>query len=81
MVQAGAVPMTWQQVMLEWQRDWARKDTYEAVTGIVKEHSGALRHGRRLRHHPCPQRTGAHQARRAHRPESGEIVTPNDAVG
>jgi len=41
MVQAGAVPMTWQQVMLEWQRDWARKETYDAVTGIVKEHSGA----------------------------------------
>ena len=41
MVQAGVVPMTWQQVMLEWQRDWARKDTYDAVTGIAKEHSGA----------------------------------------
>ena len=41
MMQAGAVPMTWQQVMLEWQRDWARKETYDAVTGIVKEHSGA----------------------------------------
>jgi nicotinamidase-related amidase len=41
MVQAGVVPMTWQQVMLEWQRDWARKETYDAVTGIVKEHSGA----------------------------------------
>src|SRR6201982_361139 len=24
MVQAGVVPMTWQPVMLEWQRDWAR---------------------------------------------------------
>ena len=41
MVQAGAVPMTWQQVMLEWQRDWARKETYDAVIGIVQEHSGA----------------------------------------
>lgn len=41
MVQAGVVPMTWQQVMLEWQRDWANKETYDAVTGIVKEHSGA----------------------------------------
>jgi nicotinamidase-related amidase len=41
MVQAGCVPMTWQQVMLEWQRDWARKETYDAVTGFVKEHSGA----------------------------------------
>jgi nicotinamidase-related amidase len=41
MVQAGVVPMTWLQTMLEWQRDWARKDTYEAVTSIVKEHCGA----------------------------------------
>ena len=41
MVQAGAVPMTWQQVLLEWQRDWARKETHDAVMAIVKEHSGA----------------------------------------
>ena len=41
MVQAGVVPVTWQQVMLEWQRDWARKDTYDAVLDVVKEHSGA----------------------------------------
>jgi nicotinamidase-related amidase len=41
MVQAGVVPMTWQPVMLEWQRDWARKDTYDAVMSIVREHSGA----------------------------------------
>ncbi len=41
MVQAGVVPMTWQQVLLEWQRDWARKDTYDATLDIVREHSGA----------------------------------------
>ena len=41
MVQAGVVPVTWQQVLLEWQRDWARKDTYDAVMDIVREHSGA----------------------------------------
>jgi len=41
MIQAGVVPMTWQQVMLEWQRDWNNKDTYAAVMGIVKQHSGA----------------------------------------
>lgn len=40
MIQAGAVPVTWQQVMLEWQRDWARKETYDGVISIVKEHSG-----------------------------------------
>jgi nicotinamidase-related amidase len=41
MVQAGVVPVTWQQVMLEWQRDWARRETYDAVMAIAKEHSGA----------------------------------------
>ncbi len=41
MVQAGVVPVTWQQVLLEWQRDWAHRDTYNAVIDIVREHSGA----------------------------------------
>jgi len=41
MVQAGVVPVTWQQVLLEWQRDWARKDSYNDVMALVKEHSGA----------------------------------------
>ncbi len=39
--QAGAVPVTWTQIMLEWQRDWARKETYDGVIEIVKEHCGA----------------------------------------
>ncbi|QJT80728.1 hydrolase [Kosakonia sp. MUSA4] len=41
MIQAGVIPVTWQQVMLEWQRDWAHRETYDAVMAIVKEHSGA----------------------------------------
>ena len=41
MVQAGVVPVTWQQVLLEWQRDWAYRETYDAVMAIAKEHSGA----------------------------------------
>lgn len=41
MVQAGVIPMTWQQVLLEWQRDWAKRDTYDTVLDIVREHSGA----------------------------------------
>jgi nicotinamidase-related amidase len=40
MVQAGAKPITWLQYLLELQRDWSRTDTYEAVTGIAKEHGG-----------------------------------------
>ena len=45
LVQAGVVPVTWVQVMLEWQRDWARKQTYDAVIEIVKEHCGAYGSG------------------------------------
>jgi len=41
MVQVGVVPVTWQQVLLEWQSDWARKDTYNETIAIVQEHSGA----------------------------------------
>jgi nicotinamidase-related amidase len=40
-VQAGAVPVTSLSVMLELQRDWAQKDTYDAVMDIVKSHYGA----------------------------------------
>ena len=39
---AGCVSGTWQQVMLEWPRDWAHRETYDAVImASVKEHSGA----------------------------------------
>lgn len=41
MIQAGAIPVTWQAVLLEYQRDWAREETYDAVMSIVMEHSGA----------------------------------------
>jgi nicotinamidase-related amidase len=40
-IQAGAKPVTALSVMLEWQRDWALKDTYDAVMDIVKTHFGA----------------------------------------
>jgi nicotinamidase-related amidase len=43
--QAGAVPVTALQVLLEYQRDWARKDTYNAVIEVVKEHCGAYGQG------------------------------------
>ncbi|MCO5786231.1 hydrolase [Pseudomonas sp. G11-1] len=41
MIQAGVVPVTWQQVLLEWQRDWKNRDTYDEVMAVAKEHSGA----------------------------------------
>ncbi len=40
-IQAGAKPVTSLTVMLEWQRDWALRDTYDAVMDIVKTHYGA----------------------------------------
>lgn len=45
MLQAGAAPVTWQQVLLEWERDWNNKETYNGVTEIIKEHSGAYGQG------------------------------------
>jgi len=39
--QAGGVRMTWVQTMLEWQRDWSRRTTYDAVMQTVLEHGGA----------------------------------------
>ncbi|CAG2136822.1 hypothetical protein LMG31506_01728 [Cupriavidus yeoncheonensis] len=60
MIQAGVVPVTWQQVLLEWQRDWARRDTYDAVMALVKEHSGAYGMGVDYAYtmvHKAPQRT------------------------
>src|SRR6266699_1291480 len=40
-VQAGAKPVTSLSVMLEWQRDWALRGTYDAVMDIVKTQFGA----------------------------------------
>ncbi|GAB3456941.1 hydrolase [Massilia terrae] len=71
MVQAGVVPVTWQQVLLEWQRDWARKDTYDAVMAIVREHSGAYGMGVDYAYtmvHKAPERV-----------QHGERIGPNPA--
>lgn len=65
MIQAGVVPMTWQQVLLEWQRDWAHKETYNEVMAIAKEHSGAYGMGVDYAYtmvHKAPQRAaGKHE--------------------
>lgn len=73
MIQAGIVPMTWQQVLLEWQRDWARKETYNDVIGIVQEHSGAYGMGVDYAYtmvHKAPERV-----------QHGVKVGPNPAKG
>lgn len=65
MIQAGVVPMTWQQVLLEWQRDWAHRDTYDAVIKLVQEHSGAYGMGVDYAYtmvHKAPERAqGGHE--------------------
>jgi len=41
MAQAGIVPITWIQFALELQRDWARKEHYDELMAIVRDHGGA----------------------------------------
>jgi nicotinamidase-related amidase len=71
MVQAGVVPMTWQQVLLEWQRDWAHSDTYQATMNIVLEHSGAYGMG--------ADYANTHVHKSPERVKHGERIGPNPA--
>ncbi len=41
MTQAGATPITSIQYLLELQRDWARQETYVAVTDLIKKYGGS----------------------------------------
>jgi len=41
MSMVGVQPVTWVQVMLEWQRDWANKTHYDEVMKTVIDHGGA----------------------------------------
>ncbi|MGY3212668.1 hydrolase [Mucilaginibacter sp. HD30] len=41
MVQAGAHPITSIQYLLELQRDWARRETYNATNDLIKKYGGA----------------------------------------
>jgi nicotinamidase-related amidase len=40
MIQAGATPITWLAVASEWQRDWAREASAQALGGVLFEHGG-----------------------------------------
>jgi hypothetical protein len=42
---AGAVSVTALRVLLEFQRDWARKEHYKELMAVVKEHCGAYGQG------------------------------------
>ena len=41
MVQAGAVRVTTIPALLEWQRDWAKREHYDALMGLIKGQGGA----------------------------------------
>lgn len=41
MVQAGAIRLTTIAALLEWQRDWAKRDHYNALMGLLKGQAGA----------------------------------------
>jgi len=43
--QAGAVPMTTVATILEFQRDWASREHYDALMNIFREHAGAYGSG------------------------------------
>ncbi|AZE51075.1 Isochorismatase family protein [Pseudomonas chlororaphis] len=42
LVQAGAVPITWLPILLEWQADWTQNKTNGAIGKIIAEHAGAM---------------------------------------
>jgi len=44
-IQAGAVPMTTVATVLEFQRDWANREHYDALMTIFREHAGAYGSG------------------------------------
>jgi nicotinamidase-related amidase len=45
MVQAGAIRLTTIAAVLEWQRDWAKREHYDALMALIKKHGGAYGSG------------------------------------
>ena len=41
LIQAGATPINWVALMLEWQQDWSRKATAGSVLQIARDHGAA----------------------------------------
>ena len=71
MIQAGVIPVTTIQTLLEWQRDWARREHYDGLMDILKDHAGAYGMGVDYAYtlvHKAPQRV-----------EHGPRIGPNPA--
>jgi len=45
MVQAGAIRLTTIAALLEWQRDWAKREHYDGLMEVLKQHAGAYGSG------------------------------------
>ena len=58
MEQHGIVLTTWLTTMLEWQRDWGRTETYDAVMKVVEERAGAYGQGVAYVHAMVPAQGG-----------------------
>jgi nicotinamidase-related amidase len=58
MIQHGITPINWLAVVSEWQRDWARLETANALAGLMVEHAGgsgvAFAWEQQLLHTPVP---------------------------
>jgi nicotinamidase-related amidase len=64
MVQAGAVRLTTIAALLEWQRDWANKEHYNVLMGLLKQQAGAYGAGVEYAYtmvHKAPQSAKAPQ--------------------
>lgn len=65
MVQAGAIRVTTIAALLEWQRDWARREHYDALMTLIKQQGGAYGSGVEYAYtmvHKAPQSAKAGQA-------------------
>ena len=64
-VQAGAVRTTTIAALLEWQRDWAKREHYDALMGILKGQAGAtgrVEYAYTMVHHALSRRKAASRA-------------------
>lgn len=61
MQSAGVVMTSWLQLLLEFQRDWTRRETYDAARAIVEDHAGGygigLSYARDMIRPPAPAPT------------------------
>lgn len=76
MIQAGAAPLTWAQLMCEWQRDWARKETAGRIRDIAIHHLGAYGQGLFYADAMFKSREGAPTAMQPPHPQQESGMSP-----